>query len=248
MSPPTDERKSFGRILRAAAVWTAAAAACAGGGWWLGLLLARFVVMRPVADALAGAAELGSPYLPVWVGTGWGLVVGLASAVLFRHRPPGVFVRVAWGTAAGAAGGVLVGLLTSFNGTIACASAGAAAGLAGFIVSRCARSAAAAESDEEEADRSPVLRTTARELAPLVMPAPRVLAVVAASAGCLILAAVGAPSGAGPAVLALGLLGLVVAWALFGQERRLRRLEARVKVLEKRRRERRRAEVTGRRN
>jgi hypothetical protein len=64
---------------------------------------------------------------------------------------------------------------------------------------------------------------TAFRLAPVLM----------VSVACLVAVGLSTPSPVGWAMLAIGLLGLAVAWALFGQERRIRDLERRLAARER---------------
>jgi hypothetical protein len=59
-------------------------------------------------------------------------------------------------------------------------------------------------------------------------PVVRVLPVLLVSVGCLLAVGLGAPSPVGWAMLAVGLLGLAVAWGLVGQERRIKELERQI--------------------
>jgi hypothetical protein len=61
-----------------------------------------------------------------------------------------------------------------------------------------------------------------------VGPVVRVLPVLIVSVGCLLAVGLGAPTPVGWAMLAVGLLGLAVAWALVGQERRIKELKLRL--------------------
>jgi hypothetical protein len=257
MSPPPEDRPRR-RSVGAALLWTAAGAACAAGAWLAGLVLGRIASDDDLVRALKIVDGIGIPGLPVWIGAGCGLLAGAVLGVVFGQRPPGVLGRVLWTTATGAAGGLLVwlpvvavgGLLPAMIGTsIGWAAVGAAAGMVGYVLAHSARPDDESAFDEEKGERqgpTAALRSKARDLAPLLGPSPRVLAVVGFAGLCLAAWAATPPSAAGPAVLALGLFGLVIAWALAGQERRLRRLEARVKTLERRRRKRRKVTASGR--
>jgi hypothetical protein len=160
-----------------------------------------------------------------------GLVLGTtAGFVLGRsHRFRSGIILGLIGAATGAIGGALCpvfvaagsGLRPEAACAIAWAIAGFLAGPAGYVWSRWNRPA-----NRPELDWSAEVEEIARGRWPF--PGGRVLLVWIVSGLCLV-AVVGTPfSPAWKAVLAAGVLGVAVAWALGGQERRIRELERRL--------------------
>ena len=164
----------------------------------------------------AFATTLSVPELVIDASKGWPLTVTTGAVAV----PVGAAVEVTRGE--------LHPLLSS---SLAMAVAGFFAGLCGYLLSRRPTEPDEPPDEEEEAEPPAVkiewlLREPKRKWR--IDPAfVRVLPVLAVSVGALLGAARLAPSEVALALLAVGLLGLAVAWVLYRQERRLDALERR---------------------
>jgi hypothetical protein len=168
-------------------------------------------------DVAKAAALLGGQ--GAVLGLFGGAVVGLVLGGLGRAGEtvvPGALI----GGAFGAVGGALTpGLLAAteawlapeMGSATAWVVAGLLAGLAGY---GWGGSPAGEDKDDWTEGRAAVNR-----------PSVRLLAVIGVAIACLVAALATPASDAGWAVLAVGLLGLAVAWVLSDQERRIRHLE-----------------------
>jgi hypothetical protein len=220
------------RVACAVGGWGILGAIFAGGAWALGLV---------VAWLLFGATFLDEPELqtaPVLMGAsaGCGLLTGVLIGLVFCDTLSGAAV-LAWclrGTAVGLLGGGLTWLLVSVtrnelaaevSSVLAWCVAGLLVGMLGYGWRQLRRP----ETDEDEVaqDEEPQRerQQTARGQGAIRWPTVRLLPILGVAVGCLVAFVTTLPSDAGWAVLAVGLLGLAVAWALNGQERRIRDLE-----------------------
>src|SRR5262245_7162796 len=220
----------------AAAGWGAAGGILSGTGWVVGVGIARvhlgvdvLAVLREQDVAKAAALLAGQG---VVLGLLGGAVVGLVLGGLGRAGEtvvPGALI----GGAFGAVGGALTPCLLAATGAwlapevgsaTAWAVAGLLAGLAGY-----GWGGPRTEEDEDDWTEGRVAVSGPRDTR---RPSARLLTVIGLAVACLVVALATPASDAGWAVLAVGLLGLAVASALSGQERRIRDLERQLRERE----------------
>jgi MFS family permease len=191
--------------------WAVAGALAAGGAWWVGLLASRHLLGVTVLDADPDWSVLDAALFMAGVGAVCGGVVGGIAVLVFPSMPWIGAGRWLLGIAFGACGGALSPIAVAATGGVlppALSSAlvwalvGLLAGAVGYTWRRGGLG----------------LSTGA---------GGRLLPVGIVSCACMVVAVVGSESPLGWAMLAVGLLGLGVVWALAGQERRLRELEKR---------------------
>ncbi|MDB5312949.1 MAG: hypothetical protein JWO38_7151 [Gemmataceae bacterium] len=231
-------RTNLWPATRAAAGWGLAGAVGVGGAWVLGLVTARRILGVEVQASLSRDEMIAAAAVLAAIGVACGLIVGTTSGLLSRNTDrTGTAARALIGALAGAAGGGLSPFVVVAVGgwlpvEVSSALSWALVGLLGGVVGnyrdrRRARQNVIAEEadwsdDESVEDQLPGLKRSRR---PTIAPAPRLVPILAVSSACLAAVIATSPSSLGWPVLAIGLLGLAVAWALVGQERRIRELE-----------------------
>jgi hypothetical protein len=214
--------------------WATAAGVASGGGWWAGLTAARHLFGLAVLDPAPAGQVLDAALVLGGLTAALGAVVGGVAGLVCGGSGRAVVGGVAGlvGAALGAAGGGLSPLLAAAAGgalppelssALAWVAIGFLGGVVGYTWGREPGEAAAGAEEPAGPPRSAT--ASGRGLGG---PVGRVLPAATVAVCCIIAALVAPPSAAGWAVLAVGLLGLGVVWALIGQERRLRELERRV--------------------
>jgi hypothetical protein len=227
----------------AAANWVLGGAVCAGGTWALGMVVGGALLDGPPSNTNVLAREWSRWKLELVAvlalgGTVLGGIVGLVAGLLRKRQ------RSARATALGVLGAQLgaVGGLLTFPVMVACAGTvhpllsssltwAAVGGLIALMGRSCAPWLTKPEpvSEQEESDAQPRARIEWllwEEKRPFRdRPLARVLPVLLAAGASLLGAALVAPSSASAALLAVGVLGLMVALVLYRQEERLRALE-----------------------
>jgi hypothetical protein len=210
-----------------------------GGAWALALVVARWWIGVELSAPHSADELIGAVVLTVMSGVLWGLLVGAASGIRFRKsdRTNSGGVSPLIGAAAGATGGVFSSLLMAASASVLPASvssslAWALVGLVGGVVGsrldrrRAERAETVVEidwSDDEPGEGEPP--PPDRRPRPTLVPTRPLLPLVAVSVTCLVVTIVSPPSNLGWVVFAVGLQGLAAAWAITGQERRIRELE-----------------------
>jgi hypothetical protein len=190
------------------------------------------------ADILAALSDIEVLVAAAWMG-GLGVAVGLlggaAAGFLLAAGRQGTVVSWAFVAAAfGAVGGGLTPLLVraarpwlpaEASSAAAWALAGLLTGVAGYVWSRREEPE---EPQDTEAGRGHAVEVWPIDSGPRQAPdraGVRLLPILGVAGVCLVAVVATPASDAGWAVLAVALLALAVAWALGGQERRIRELE-----------------------
>jgi hypothetical protein len=242
-SASADEEQSREVPTFSVVTWVLGGAVCAASAWALGMVVGGLLMDSSPSNPKALGIEWSRLTLEVTAvvalcGATLGGSVGVLAGLLRkRHRGARAVALGAIGVSLGTVGGaVSIPIVLAcgesvhplVSSSLAWAVVGGLAGLAGYGCSR--RLTKPAQVDEaEEADARPRKRIEwlLREVKwpfrdrPLV----RVLPVLVASGAALLGAALVAPSSVSAALLAVGVLGLMVALVLYRQEERLRALE-----------------------
>jgi hypothetical protein len=249
--PPA--RRSVGRPtwrIASAAGWGGLAAAAAGGMWTLALVVSHLLFGSAARDALLDIDLFGTVSQLAAAGGIIGLAAGVAGGV-WSGRQSRLAAGIAGGTGFGLAGAIAGGLCPALvaataeslppevASTLVLGAIGGVVGLVGYTWGRSAEPADEMELTDEAAPRDvewSVDRPAAEEPAPARNGALiRVAPVLMVSATCLAAMLVSPVSPVGWAMLAIGALGLAVAWALLRQERRIHELEQQLRDVRGRR-------------
>jgi len=231
----------------AAAGWGVSCAMALAAGGAFGLILVRHQLRREDYGSVLGIPLDAVPEFAI-IGGIYGLLTGTVAGLLRGGRRR-VAATVGWalgGLAIGAAGGGLIppvvaatdGLFRVEVGfVVGLATAGFLAGLIGYTLSRTSKPGKQQAPEDEWSEHDLI---GIQESPPVAdQPSPvgsvgRVLPTLLLALIFLAASLLTPPSEIGRAILAVGLLGLFVAWALIGQERHIRRAERRIRELERR--------------
>jgi hypothetical protein len=222
------------RTFAGAAVWGFCGAVAGAAGWVAAMVASRQFLEPYDLVAIVEDGVRRAILVAAGVGSVSGFLTG-AIAGLVLGRPHRLLAFGTWaivGAAIGAIGGALGpvllragwGLTPETAGAAAWAVAGLLAGPAGYAWTRWFRPGRC----ESRRARGDTYRSNSHAVSS--RPSGRLLPVWAVAIACVavFLAIPGPP--VGWPMLAIGLLGLAVAWALTGQDRRIRELEREIRV------------------